>query len=161
MGYRAWSDGASTLTWRFSSDNYDGFRQALLAEVMPQVEFTYRVSKDRGSRALAGLSMGGAEALYVGLNAADKFAWIGAFSAGGMLDDYATAFPALDSKANDKLRLFWIACGTEDPLIVSNRKFREWLTSKGVKFTAVETPGMHTWMVWRRNLAAFAPLLFR
>jgi enterochelin esterase-like enzyme len=29
-----------------------------------------------------------------------------------------------------------------------------------IKFTAVETPGGHTWMVWRRNLAVFAPLLF-
>jgi hypothetical protein len=30
-----------------------------------------------------------------------------------------------------------------------------------VKVTEIETPGMHTWMVWRRNLAEFAPLLFR
>jgi len=27
--------------------------------------------------------------------------------------------------------------------------------------TEIETPGMHTWMVWRRNLAEFVPLLFR
>jgi enterochelin esterase-like enzyme len=27
--------------------------------------------------------------------------------------------------------------------------------------TEIETPGMHTWMVWRRNLAEFAQLLFR
>jgi len=25
----------------------------------------------------------------------------------------------------------------------------------------IETPGIHSWLVWRRNLAAFAPLLFR
>jgi hypothetical protein len=30
-----------------------------------------------------------------------------------------------------------------------------------VQHTDIETPGMHTWMVWRRNLAEFAPLLFR
>jgi hypothetical protein len=29
-----------------------------------------------------------------------------------------------------------------------------------ITVTAVETPGGHTWMVWRRNLAVFAPLLF-
>jgi enterochelin esterase-like enzyme len=141
--------------------NYDGFRDALLTEVIPEVEKSYRVAKDRNSRALAGLSMGGAESLYVGLNAANVFAWIGSFSAGGMLEDYNAGYPSLDSKVNDKLRLLWIACGTDDPLIDENRKFREWLTSRGVKFTAIETPGMHTWMVWRRNLAAFAPLLFR
>jgi len=25
----------------------------------------------------------------------------------------------------------------------------------------IETPGYHTWMVWRRNLTEFASLLFR
>src|SRR5206468_1879677 len=137
------------------------FRDGLIKEVIPEVETSYRVSKDRNSRALAGLSMGGAESLYVGLNAVDAFAWIGSFSPGGMLEDYGAAYPALDSKVNAKLRLLWIACGTEDPLIETNRKFRQWLNSKGVKYTAIETPGMHTWMVWRRNLAAFAPLIFR
>jgi len=42
-----------------------------------------------------------------------------------------------------------------------NRKLREWLKSKGVQHTSIETPGEHTWMVWRRNLAEFVPLLFR
>ncbi len=48
-----------------------------------------------------------------------------------------------------------------DRQIGPNRKFREFLKSRGVNFTPIETPGMHTWMVWRRNLAAFAPLLFQ
>jgi enterochelin esterase family protein len=42
-----------------------------------------------------------------------------------------------------------------------NRDLRSWLKSKGVKPTGIETPGMHRWMVWRRNLAEFAGLLFR
>ena len=141
--------------------NYDRFRDALFNEVMPQVEKTYRVAKDRNSRAIAGLSMGGAESLYVGLNAVDRFAWIGSFSAGGLSQDFDATFPKLDSKANSQLRLLWIACGTEDNLIASNRKLREWLASKDVHHTDIETPGMHTWLVWRRNLAAFAPLLFQ
>ncbi|MGA2602142.1 MAG: alpha/beta hydrolase-fold protein [Bryobacteraceae bacterium] len=140
--------------------NYDKFRDALFTEVMPQVEKTYRVAKDRNSRAIAGLSMGGAESLYVGLNALDRFAWIASFSAGGASEDFAATFPSLDSSANAKLRLLWIACGIGDGQIASNRKFKDWLTSKDVKFTPVETPGGHTWLVWRRNLAELAPLLF-
>jgi enterochelin esterase-like enzyme len=35
------------------------------------------------------------------------------------------------------------------------------LKDKGVHFRDIETPGKHTWMVWRRNLAAFAALLFQ
>ncbi len=141
--------------------NFDSFRDALLNEVIPQVERSYRVSKDRTSRAIAGLSMGGAESLLTGLNTLDRFAWVGAFSSGGLGEDFDKSFPALDSNASSRLRLLWIACGTSDHLIEANRKFREWLKSKGVRHTDIETAGAHTWMVWRRNLAEFAPLLFR
>jgi enterochelin esterase family protein len=141
--------------------NFDRFSTTLLTEVIPQVEKNYRVSEDRNSRAIAGLSMGGSESLLTGLNNLDKFAWIGAFSSGGLDEDFAVDFPSLDSSANSKIRLLWIACGTDDGLITINRSFREWLKSKGIRHDDVETPGAHTWMVWRRNLAAFAPQLFR
>ncbi|HYM21619.1 MAG TPA: alpha/beta hydrolase-fold protein [Vicinamibacterales bacterium] len=141
--------------------NHEQFTQALLREVIPAVEREYRVDGNRTSRAIAGLSMGGAESLTTGLNNLDRFAWVGAFSSGGLSPEFPATFPSLDATANTKLRLLWIACGTEDALITANRQLREWLTSKGVHHTDVETPGMHTWMVWRRNLAAFAPLLFQ
>ncbi len=141
--------------------SFDKFRDALFAEVMPEVERTYRVSKDRNSRAIAGLSMGGAESLYVGLNALDRFAWIGAFSSGGMGEDFNASFAGLDSKANGQLRLLWISCGKDDRLIDANRKFLDWLKSKEIRHNWHETAGAHTWMVWRRNLAEFASLLFQ
>ena len=141
--------------------NFSKFREALLTEVMPRIESEYRVTKDREARAITGLSMGGSESLLTGLNNLDKFAWIGAFSSGGMPDDFQTDFPSLDARANKQLRMLWIACGTDDGLIKANRSLREWLKAKGVQHTDIETPGAHTWMVWRRNLAEFAGLLFR
>ena len=141
--------------------NFRNFSEALLTEVMPRVESEYRITRDRNARAIAGLSMGGSESLLTGLNNLDKFAWIGAFSSGGIPEDFSKDFPSLDAKANDQLHLLWIACGTEDHLITVNRNLRKWLKTKGVKATEVETPGMHTWMVWRRNLTEFAELLFR
>ncbi len=140
--------------------NMEKFRDALLTEVIPAVEKTYRVSKDRESRAITGLSMGGAESLFTGLNAVDRFAWIGAFSSGGLGENFDTEFPGLDAKVNARLQLLWIACGTDDRLIETSRKFSSWLKSKNIEHTQIETPGAHTWMVWRRNLATFAPLLF-
>jgi enterochelin esterase-like enzyme len=155
LGWEAWDH--EDLRRR----NFDKFRQALLSEVMPRVETEYRVTRDRTARAIAGLSMGGSESLLTGLNNLDKFAWIGAFSSGGIREDFHADFPALDAKANQQIRLLWIACGTEDDLITVNRNLRQWLKSKGVQHTGIETPGTHTWMVWRRNLAEFAVLLFR
>jgi enterochelin esterase-like enzyme len=141
--------------------NMQKFREALLNEVIPQIEKGYHASSDRNSRAIAGLSMGGAESLFTGLNTLDHFAWVGAFSSGGLGEDLNAEFPGLDSKANDQLHLLWIACGTDDRLIGPNRKFREWLDSKNIHYTNIETPGAHTWMVWRRNLSNFAQLLFQ
>jgi enterochelin esterase-like enzyme len=141
--------------------NFDKFREALLTEVIPRVEAEYLVIKDRNSRAIAGLSMGGSESLLTGLNNLDKFGWIGAFSSGGITEDFDKEFPAVNSKSAEQLHLLWIACGTEDRLIDINRKFRAWLASKNIKHVDIETPGMHTWMVWRRNLTEFSSLLFR
>ena len=141
--------------------NLAKFRESLLTEIIPQVEKNYRVAKDRSSRAIAGLSMGGSESMFVGLTSADHFGWIGAFSAGGFGDNLDQQF--VDMKPNDVngFNLIWIACGTEDHLIDTNRRLRQWLTSKGIKHTDIDTPGAHTWMVWRRNLETFAPLLFQ
>jgi enterochelin esterase-like enzyme len=146
-----------TITQR----NFDEFREALLTEVIPQVESAYLVKKGRESRAIAGLSMGGAESLLTGLNTLNQFAYVGAFSSGGFTPEFDKEFPSLDSKSNQQLRLLWIACGTDDRLIDINRNFRAWLASKGIKHMDIETPGAHTWMVWRRNLTEFAPLLFQ
>lgn len=142
-------------------ENFSKFQRALLEEIVPRVEKTYKVDSNRNSRAIAGLSMGGAESLLTGLNHLDKFAWVGAFSAGGLGNDPASAFPNLTSAANGQLHILWIACGTEDRLITANRNLVTWLKQKGIHLTQIETPGMHTWMVWRRNLIEFAPLLFQ
>ncbi len=144
-------------TWR---RNIERFREALLKEVIPFVEKNYHVVADREHRAIAGLSMGGTQSLVTGLNALETFAYVGAFSSGGLLPDHDKVFPGLDEKANQRLRLLWIACGVEDKLIESNRKLLEWLKAKAVRHQWKETPGAHTWMVWRRYLAEFVTLLF-
>jgi enterochelin esterase family protein len=137
------------------------FVESLLTEVIPRVENSYRVSTDRRERAIAGLSMGGEESLGTGLNHLNKFAWIGAFSSGGMTN-FPTLFPSLDPGAtNKKLRLLWIGCGNDDKLLKPNQQLCDWLQSKRVRFTWVELPGQHSYRVWRPDLAQFVPLLFR
>jgi enterochelin esterase-like enzyme len=135
----------------------------LLDELIPQVEKDYRVTADREARAIAGVSMGGAQALYIGLNHLERFSRIGSFSGALVMygGPFAKWFPELHGDANRQLRLLWIGCGTDDFLLGVNRKYKEWLKSTEVRCTAVETPGGHTWPVWRRNLGEFASLLFQ
>jgi enterochelin esterase-like enzyme len=159
-GWTAWQDRELALR------NFSRFSDVLLQEVMPLVKQQYPLSEKREEHAVAGLSMGGSESLLVGLNHTDEFAYVGAFSAGGLNEsDYVPSFPGITSQSaaeiNSRLRVFWIACGTEDRLIESNQKFIAWLKEKGVAPTALQTPGSHTWMVWRDNLTNFLPLLFQ
>jgi enterochelin esterase family protein len=141
--------------------NTERFQKALLDEVVPMAEKEYHISSEQKMRAIAGLSMGGAQSLTVGLNNLDRFGWIGAFSAGGVGTNYTVQFPNLNLNANRKLQLLWIGCGKEDGLFAGNKKFEEWLTSEGVKHIWKESPGAHSWRVWRRYLAEFTPLLFQ
>ncbi|MDQ2834249.1 MAG: alpha/beta hydrolase-fold protein [Acidobacteriota bacterium] len=153
-GHEVWNDAAIV------EHNTSLFAQALLTEVLPRVEAEYHVSRDREDRAIAGLSMGGLESLETGLTHTGQFAWIGGFSSAVHNLDYAGKLASLNPKAAD-LRLLWIACGTEDHLVDPNRKLVAFLQSKQMPVTQIETPGRHTWLVWRDNLVHFAPLLFQ
>ncbi|HXJ40426.1 MAG TPA: alpha/beta hydrolase-fold protein [Bryobacteraceae bacterium] len=162
-----------------SENSRMNFTRSVIEELTPQVEKTYRASKDRGQRAVAGLSMGGAEALFMGLNHPETFAWVAGLSSAlteytvGVFpgpsgvpgpvstETFTKTFPKLDAGINSRLRLLWVACGTEDNLIQVNRDFKDWLKTKDIRYTSIETPGAHTWMVWRRNFTQLAPLLFQ
>jgi enterochelin esterase-like enzyme len=153
-----WAGLRNAEVWK---DSIAKFRDMVLTEIMPQVEKAYRVSTDRESRAIAGLSMGGTQSLFIGLNALDRFAWIGAFSSGGLDANFDNAYPTVSESTNTQLRLLWIACGQQDGLISGNQKLVAWLKTKGVKLTWVETPGGHSFLVWRRYLADLAAQLFQ
>lgn len=145
-----------------STANVAKFREALLTEVLPQVEKNYRISAKREDRAIAGLSMGGAESLLTGLNNVDKFAYVGAFSAGGFpANQPEEVLPKFDAATGAKLKVFWMACGTEDGLIGFQRGFATWVRGKGIKMETKETPGGHQWPLWRRNLAEFSQMIFK
>jgi enterochelin esterase-like enzyme len=140
--------------------NTDLYTKAFLTEVMPQVESTYNISQDRNDHAIAGLSMGGLEAVTIGLAHTDHFASVIGLSAAVQKLDFRKQFATLDPKTAN-LRLLWIACGTEDGLITPNRKLVAFLKEKNMPVTQIEIPGLHTWLVWRDNLIHFAPLLFQ
>ena len=166
------------------------FPKSLIADVIPYIDKTYRTIADRESRAIAGLSMGGAQSVYTGLSNLDQFAWVAGFSAGfplwpnarilieptpgaparsGVgwnerlnLEAVDELFPMLDAKANSRLRLMYLSCGLDDGLHISVREFGDWLESKGIKYVNVETPGYaHVWPFWRITLIDLAQRLFQ
>ena len=143
-----------------AADHYKRFQQALLTEVLPRVEAAYHVARDREHRAIAGLSMGGQESLTIGLTNPDKFAWVIGLSSAAQGLPTNPDLAGINPKSA-KLRLLWVSCGTEDSLSEPNHRLVEWLKSKDMPVTYVQTPGVHSWIVWQDNLIHFAPLLFQ
>ncbi len=139
------------------------FEKSLLNEVAPRIAAEYRVRDRRDNRAIAGLSMGGGEALVTGLNHLDYFAWIGGLSSylGNKGMNFRPFFPTLSAADNKHIRLLWISCGRQDPLVGrANHELDRWLKHLHIQYRSVWTPGMHQWRVWRENLVHLAPLLF-
>jgi len=155
----------------FAARDGAAFARDLIDEIMPLVQRTYRASSQADQRAVAGFSMGGGQALAIGLSRLDLFHAIGAFSGsisvvGGELTAAAidAQYGAIldDGVANDALRLVWLACGKDETrLVASNKLLADVLARHGVKNMNTVVPGGHTWHVWRRNLRDMAPLLFQ
>jgi enterochelin esterase family protein len=141
------------------------FPPDLLQEVIPLVERNYRVYTDADHRAIAGLSMGGGQALSIGLAHTDLFRYVLGFSGavGGPFMNAETEFGEALSKPevlNSRIRLLWVSCGKQDFLYQANRQFVDMLKSRGVNVLFRETEGSHVWSVWRNYLNETAPMLF-
>jgi enterochelin esterase-like enzyme len=141
------------------------FGKDLIEDVIPYIQSRYRAASRRDQRAIAGLSMGGGQALSIGLNNLDLFSHMAGFSSGlGAPADFPKTYAGLiarGEKAGRALRLLWVGCGIEDGAMAASRSFSAFLHQHGIVHTFRETPGAHTWMVWRRHINEVAPLLFQ
>lgn len=152
--YGVWNDRAAI------ERNLKLFEQALVEEVMPQVERSYNVRRDAAGRALLGASMGGLESLAIGLNRGDLFAWVGGESSALEGLDFANLLIGFHADGPHR-RAIWMVCGKDDELLPSNRRLAKWLQDKGAGVT-LETPdGTHSYIVWREGLVRFASLIFK
>lgn len=158
----------------------NAFTREFVEDVMPYVERHYRTLTDRPNRAIAGLSMGGSQTLDIAFRHLGRFSYIGVFSSGATLGgggrgaaagapasppppDWETVHLAdLDNASLKKgTRLVWLATGVDDRLIANTRTTVEILRKHGFEPEFKETPGAHTWLVWRAYLREFAPRLFK
>jgi enterochelin esterase-like enzyme len=136
-----------------------GFEMDLLTDVMPYVESHYAVHADRDHRAIAGLSMGGGQALTIGLKHLDKFAWIGGFSSA--VRGRGAELIRDPAAASKQIRLLWLSCGDEDRLLDASKAFHAALDDQKIPHVWHVDKGGHTWPVWKNDLYLLAQRLFR
>jgi enterochelin esterase-like enzyme len=155
----------------------DEFVQDFLTDIVPHVEKNYRVQSGREHRALAGLSMGGAQTLNIGVPHLDKFGYLGVFSSGvfGIAGGdrgggRANVGPTFEDqhravlenpKLKKGLKLFWFGTGKDDFLVETSRATVAMFKRHQFNVVYDETEGAHTWIVWRDYLNDFAPKLFQ
>lgn len=137
------------------------FEKDLIDDLIPFIEKTYSVYTDRENRAIAGLSMGGGQALNFGLGNLDKFAWVGGFSSAPNTKGVQELIPNVDS-AKELLNLLWISCGDKDGLISVSKRTHDFLVSNNVEHVYRVIPnGYHDFNVWKEGLYNFSQLLFK
>ncbi len=166
------------------------FPKALVSDLVPYIETTYRTINDAEHRSVTGLSRGGMMSLYAGFTNLDKFAWIGSLAGGlplfpdvtKVIDTPPNAemyrgpdvsktidkekllelIPQIEEAANDRIRLLYISVGAQDGLITAHRDMHDLLNEQGVEFEYIEEPGYgHEWAYWRVAYQDYAQKIFQ
>lgn len=138
------------------SDGYENFTKDLINCIIPYIESHYSVYTDREHRALCGLSMGGGQTFNIGLTNLDIFPYLGTFSAAPNTKQVSQLFPDGGTAAKQKLKMFFITCGTSDGLISNSQRVHDFCTSKSITHTYWTLSGRgHDWTVWKPGLWNF------
>jgi putative tributyrin esterase len=165
----------------------DKFEDYIAKDLIAEIDGKYRTIRDKHARAIAGLSMGGYGAVKIALKYPDLFAFAGSLSgalnAAQNLDVLRPEFRArllevfgnqgnaaraendvfllLDASHQLAYPYFYLACGTEDSFLDTNRAFALQLSSQKIAYEYYETPGAHSWDYWDSSLPAMLHVLER
>ena len=127
-------------------------------DIIKYIEANYRVKKDKNSRAVAGLSMGGRQSAALSRKYPTMFGYVGMFS--GVVPPEEND-KALEAVFAAKPKLYWIACGKTDGVMENSLLLKEYCEEKGYPVSFYESEGGHIWRNWRVYLTEFAQKLFK
>lgn len=150
----------------------------MITDIIPFVESNYNVQSDAKNRAIMGLSFGGLETLEAATYHYEMFDYVVALSSGWWLssewekkrgkswmDDKAERVAQMSKIAKDfnkSVKLMYFTQGGREDIAYQNGVETMKIFDKaGINFKYSESPGGHTWKVWRKNLTDIAPLLFK
>ncbi|MBV8967968.1 MAG: hypothetical protein JO331_02770 [Verrucomicrobia bacterium] len=153
-------------------DRFDG----QMLRVREVVELAYKLhvpgtaDNRLPKRAIAGLSMGGKQALEFGLKHLELFSAIGNFSGAIQRRSNADPLPGLIKLCKEKqaelnrLALFYHGWGQDDEigkgaLVEANQRLIDTLEAFAITHVETPMPGGHNWPVWQACLRQFLTLL--
>jgi S-formylglutathione hydrolase FrmB len=170
-------------TWYINSplDSTIKFETYISKEVVPYIDAHYKTVRDRKSRAITGLSMGGHGAFFIAFRNPEVFGACGSMS--GLMDlktsankydlakrigdtiNYAqnwknySVINVVESYPKDSLAIIF-DCGTSDPFYKPNMQLHEKLLALKIPHDFIVRPGNHNWNYWA-NAVQYQLLFFR
>jgi len=134
-------------------------------DLIPFIQKNYSVDTSPKNVAIAGLSMGGQQAIEIGFSQPQIFGSVISLSGSYYGEQQYEKLNALNQsveKTNKQTQLFWLMYGKDE--FINNEsphKLNKWLSDKGVNFKWTEESGGHEWDTWRKNAIRFLPQLFK
>jgi S-formylglutathione hydrolase FrmB len=176
-------DGASS-SWYYDSpvDSSMRYETHVAKEVPEYIDKNYSTLKDRKSRAITGLSMGGHGGLFLGFRHTELFGGCGSMSGALVIEyitdkkyhvekrlgdttnkeryrEYSIMKEMEKYKPKDSLAVI-IDCGTEDFIFGMSKAAHEKMMQLGIPHDYTERPGKHDWNYWA-NAVQYQLLFFR
>ena len=142
---------------------------AFIRDVVRVVDSLYRTVPDKRHRAVAGLSVGALQSIFISANSPDMFDYVGLFSpmyrspalSGDEIPFYRGLEDKIERQFSQKPRLYSIQIGTGDIFHSHMKRFRHFLDISGASYEYYETKGGHSWTSWRQFYKNFAVKAFK
>ena len=147
----------------YSADNIQAFANFdgdLLNDIIPYIQSHDHAKSGPQNQALAGLSMGGGQALNIGLSHLGTFDWVGGFSSAPNTRRPEDLIPD-PALARQDLKLLWISGGDQDGLIDIGQGLHAYFKEQNVPHIWHVDSGPHNYTVWKNDLYLFSQLIFR
>lgn len=133
------------------------FEKDIIEAVIPFIKKHYSVKDPDNNWAIAGVSMGGFQALNLGLRHSDIFKHVGVFS-GYPGPEFTVSLEKY--LAGNKHLNIWLGCGQDDYLLRETNHLIHLLNSHDITHSSHLTAGFHSWIIWRKYLLDFVQTIF-
>ncbi len=154
--YKFFSSQVDGNTWM--EKNMETLNNDLFQDLMPFLKSRYKIKSDRSSMAIIGSSMGGIQAVQLGIKNANKFGWVIGLSTSLNIPPFS-----LENKEEiDSLNLLQLNIGEKDSWgINQSDKVHQWLLENEINHEYIVSKGGHDWDVWRKDMIILLQKLFK